>query len=481
VECITSTELSSEELFPGGTLEPPFENAFAHGYYAAQQIEPVQLDSLDCAEQFVIGTVISNNALPDAVRRLTERDFAGETHRRFWRAVMRLNEAGIGFDPVDILADLADHNERKPGEDEYLLSLDEKAKYGTEEEKLPYYVGRMKEKSAERKFDRLLKRAGEEKGRGQKIHEVRLALIRELEQLGETESGNRIISVKEGMDSVFSEFVEIKEGKKDLIGLPSGLSDLDKATGGFRPGELTIVGGRPGQGKSSLLFAVCAHNAKNGTPALIISLEMGAQAVYRRIAYAEAGVDWQAVKTGQAGETDQIAMNEAANRLHHAEKLSVAYLHDCQLQEIKETARAWHRKNPGGLIAIDYLGYIQAPGSENRNHELGAVCRGLHDLAGELDLPILLGSQLNRELEKREGGRPRYSDLRDSGEIEQVADLILLLWLEPEEDLSRLSSLRRAEIIIAKQRDGRIGAIHTQFNPRLARFENLPSRVEKAA
>ena len=110
MECITSTELSSEELFPGGTLEPPFENAFAHGYYAAQQIEPVQLDSLDCAEQFVIGTVISNNALPDAVRRMTERDFAGETHRRFWRAVMRLNEAGIGFDPVDILADLADQD-----------------------------------------------------------------------------------------------------------------------------------------------------------------------------------------------------------------------------------------------------------------------------------------------------------------------------------------------------------------------------------
>lgn|GEM_PF-6101420 len=469
------TSISAEELFPPESQEQPFEDVYTKGYYATEEISPEQADSLDWAEQFVIGTVICKTSLPEATKRLTEQEFTGETHRRFWRAIMRLNEAGVSISEVAIHNDLIDHGERKPGEKEYLFNLDKAAEYGTKEDELPYYVGKIREKSASRKMCRLSKRASEELDRGRKPQEVRLRLIQELEKLGEAGSEKILISVKDGLEPVLSEFLEIKENKREIIGLPSGISDLDRATGGFRPGELTVIGGRPGQGKSSLLFAIPAYNAKNGTPALIISLEMNVQAVYRRVVYAEAGVNWQAVKTGRAMESDQTAMTEAINRLYSTEKLTVAYLNDCQLQEVKETARQWAKKNPGGIIAIDYLGYIKAPGHENRNQELGEVCRGLHDLAGELNIPILLGCQLNRELEKREGGRPKYSDLRDSGEIEQVADLILLLWLEPEENPCNPRPIRPAEIIIAKQRDGVIGAIRVQFNTRLARFENIAS------
>lgn len=256
---------------------------------------------------------------------------------------------------------------------------------------------------------------------------------------------------------------QIEQGGVPAIG--TGLDDLDEIlSGGIRAGELHIVGARPGMGKSALALSIARYVAQSAGPGLIFSLEMSAEQSTRRLLASTARTslkhpDWSKLQ-GAAGSLEQI-------ELWYHDKAGVG------LPEVFSIARATKRRRTLEVVVVDYLQLMKVGEGENRATALGDVSGGLKRMARDLDVPVIALAQLNRQVEQRPGGRPRLSDLRDSGSIEQDADAVWLLW-RPEKYLADASDyVGKAEVQIAKQRDGRTGSVWLSFEEEHVLFGNL--------
>lgn len=279
------------------------------------------------------------------------------------------------------------------------------------------------------------------------------------------------------IEDVFRQ-IEKLDGRM-LTGEATGFYQLDELTSGFQPAELIIVAGRPSMGKTALGLNIAEHMALvEGHPVLFFSLEMSRQQVAQRILCSRARVDSHRLRRGMHSTQELQLLQQVAEEIQH-KPLFIDDTSSLSILEMRARARMAFRRHKIQAIFVDYLQLARAPGAESRQQEVAEISRGLKALAKELNVPVVAMAQLNRNPEDRSGNRPRMSDLRESGAIEQDADLIALLhregYFKDQSDDHPDGTDSEAELIIAKQRNGPVGTVKLQFNRRSTRFENPAS------
>ncbi|MBC7943879.1 MAG: replicative DNA helicase, partial [Burkholderiales bacterium] len=266
-----------------------------------------------------------------------------------------------------------------------------------------------------------------------------------------------------------------RDNPSDITGVPTGFTDLDSKTSGLQPGDLIVVAGRPSMGKTAFALNIAEHVALAGLPVGIFSMEMGGTQLVMRLLGSVGRLDQHKMRTGRLQDDDWRKLTYAIEKLNDA-PIQIDETAAINALELRARARRLHRQyGKLGLIVVDYLQLMSAssPG-ENRATEISQISRSLKALARELDVPVIALSQLNRSVEQRPNKRPMMSDLRESGAIEQDADLILFIYRDevyhPDTQEKGI-----AEILISKQRNGPIGEVKLTFIGEFTRFENYAS------
>lgn len=292
-------------------------------------------------------------------------------------------------------------------------------------------------------------------------------------------------AVARSMSEITTKRLAALDSPKGNRGVKVGLHRLDAMTAGFQPGEMVIIAARPSMGKTALAINMAEGMAADGA-VVVFSLEMSAEALWDRIVGARAGVDIPVLRSGTMGRDQYRAVLGAADAAATL-PMDIIDRADLTITQLRTLARrcVLNRKRAGTpvrAIVIDYLQLLTSPaqGRESRQVEVSAISRGVKALARELDVPVICLSQLNRGAESREGNRPRMSDLRESGSIEQDADVVLLLHREdyyhvndPAWSAANSDKIGKAEIIVAKQRNGPTGVVDLRWNAERTRFENI--------
>jgi len=422
--------------------------------------------------------LIDNGAFDKVGDVVTDGDFYRDDHRRIFRHVSRLIERGKPADVVTVdEAIKVSEDKDKTGGITYLAAL---AGNTPSAHNVRRYAEIVRECAVLRKLievsteiaDSALNRMGKEVG--QLLDEAESKVFQIAEAGARTRQGfieiqPLLTQVMERIDLLYH-----KDNPSDITGIPTGYRDLDRETSGLQPGDLIIIAGRPSMGKTALALNMAEHAAvENKLPVAIFSMEMSGSQLAMRMLGSIGRLDQHKLRTGRLSDDDWNRLTNAVGKLHDAPIL-VDESGALNALELRARARRLHRQYGHlGLIVVDYLQLMQATSQgENRATEISEISRSLKSLAKELKVPVVALSQLSRAVEQRTGPkRPIMSDLRESGAIEQDADLILAIYREevytpdtPEKGV--------AEIIILKQRNGPIGTIKLTFLGEYTRFEN---------
>jgi len=434
--------------------------------------------SIDAEQSVLGGLLIDNGAFDKIGDVVTDGDFYRDDHRRIFRHVSRLIERGKPADVVTVdEAIKVSEDKDKTGGITYLAAL---AGNTPSAHNVRRYAEIVSECAVLRKLievsteiaDSALNRMG--KDVGQLLDEAESKIFQIAEAGARTRQGFMEIQplltqVMERIDLLYH-----KDNPSDITGIPTGYRDLDRETSGLQPGDLIIIAGRPSMGKTALALNMAEHVAvENKLPVAVFSMEMSGSQLAMRMLGSIGRLDQHKLRTGRLSDDDWNRLTNAVGKLHDAPIL-VDESGALNALELRARARRLHRQYGSlGLIVVDYLQLMQATSEgENRATEISEISRSLKSLAKELKVPVVALSQLSRAVEQRTGPkRPIMSDLRESGAIEQDADLILAIYREevytpdtPEKGM--------AEIIILKQRNGPIGTVKLTFLGEYTRFEN---------
>jgi replicative DNA helicase len=282
-------------------------------------------------------------------------------------------------------------------------------------------------------------------------------------------------TIEEILDDELKKMERLSREHTSLTGTPSGFRDLDEITGGFQPGNLIIIAARPSMGKSALVTNM-AENAsiEHGKPVALFSLEMSESELAQRFVASQARIKGDELRKGRVADTKWPKILEASARLAAA-PLYIDDSSDVGILEIRAKARRLHQQSPLGMIIVDYLQLLRPDGRvESRVEQVGQMSRGLKILARELNVPVIALSQLSRAVESRTDKRPILSDLRESGQIEQDADLVAFIYREEYYD-KETERAGIADIIIAKHRNGALGDVELTFAKEYPKFLNYTS------
>ena len=431
------------------------------------------------AEQSVLGGLLLDNAAFDRIGDVVgDADFYRDDHRRIFRQIARLIERGKPADVVTVdEAIKASEDKDKTGGITYLAAL---AGNTPSAHNVRRYAEIVRECAVLRRLievsteiaDGALNRMGKEVG--QLLDEAESKIFQIAEAGARTRQGFMEIQplltqVMERIDLLYH-----KDNPSDITGIPTGYRDLDRDTSGLQPGDLVIIAGRPSMGKTALALNMAEHVAvENKLPVAIFSMEMSGSQLAMRLLGSIGRLDQHKLRTGRLSDDDWNRLTNAVGKLHDAPIL-VDESGALNALELRARARRLHRQYGAlGLIIVDYLQLMQATTEgENRATEISGISRALKSLAKELKVPVVALSQLSRAVEQRTGPkRPIMSDLRESGAIEQDADLILAIYRE-EVYTPDTPDKGIAEIIILKQRNGPIGTVKLTFLGEYTRFEN---------
>jgi replicative DNA helicase len=276
--------------------------------------------------------------------------------------------------------------------------------------------------------------------------------------------------------SLLDRVQEMADNPNDVTGVPTGFYDLDRLTAGFQAGDLVVLAARPSMGKTALAINIAEHVALNeGLPVAVFSMEMGAAQLAVRVVGSIGRIDQSHLRTGKLTDDEWPRLSEAIERLRNV-SLHIDESAGLNSAQLRANARRLARKcGKLGLIVVDYLQLMSGTDSdgENRATELGEISRGLKTLAKELQCPVIALSQLNRSVESRPDKRPMMSDLRESGAIEQDADIIMFIYRDEYYTKEASKDPGVAEIIIAKQRNGPTGTVKLAFLRNITKFESL--------
>ena len=428
------------------------------------------------AEQAVIGGLMLS---PDSLDRvgdlLTENDFYRRDHRLIYRGIRELSEKNKPFDAVT-LGEWFEANglSEQIGGPSYLIEL---ASTTLSAANIRAYAEIVREKSVLRQ----LIEAGTEivndgfQPEGRDSQEVLSAAEMKVFKIAEQGRRGRadFVPLREAMKDAFTILQERYENQGSVTGLPTGFHDLDEMTAGLQPSDLIILAARPAMGKTTLALNMAEYGAlKTKKSVAVFSMEMSASQLAFRLLSSIGRINATRLRTGQLEDEDWSRVNMAIKMLSDV-KIFIDDTPALSPDVLRSKARRIKREHDLGLIVVDYLQLMQVPGSaENRTNEISEISRSLKALAMELKVPVIALSQLNRGLESRTDKRPVMSDLRESGAIEQDADIIMFIYRD-EYYHKDSSDKGLAEVIISKQRNGPTGTVKLKFFGEYTRFDNL--------
>ncbi len=435
------------------------------------------------AEQSVLGGALLDASAWDKIADLIgEQDFYRNEHRLIYRHIARLSDQAKPLDVITVAESLENSGELdRAGGLAYLGSLAQNVPSAAN---IRRYAEIVRERAIMRKLAEVggdiatsaLNPAG--RGADQLLDEAESKVF-EIAEAGER-GRQGFVPIPPLLTKVV-ERIETLYGREDpsvVTGVATGFADLDEKTSGLQPGDLVIVAGRPSMGKTAFSINIAEHVALEvNKPVAIFSMEMGGTQLAMRMIGSVGRLNQHNLRTGRLQDEDWSRMTHALGRLNEA-PIFIDETAGLNALELRSRARRLHRQNDGlGLIVVDYLQLMTSPSnkaSENRATEISDISRSLKALAKELQVPVIALSQLNRSLEQRPNKRPVMSDLRESGAIEQDADLILFIYRD-EVYNSDTPDKGKAEIIIGKQRNGPIGTVELTFRGEYTRFENYAS------
>ncbi|RKQ32953.1 replicative DNA helicase [Oceanobacillus halophilus] len=433
------------------------------------------------AEQSVIGAIfLEPEAFSAASEILLAEDFYRAGHQRIFAAMMKLADRGEPIDVVTVTSFLSDAKQLdEVGGVAYLTQLAESVPTAAN---IEYYCKIVEEKSVLRRLirtatDIVTSSFEKEDEVADVLNEAEKGI---LEVSGRKNSG-AFKSIKDVLIDVYDNIEQLHQQNGDVTGIPTGFRDLDKITSGFQRNDLIIVAARPSVGKTAFALNVAQSVAVNTNENVaIFSLEMGADQLVQRMLCAEGNIDAQRLRNGQLQSEDWGKLTMAMGSLSNAG----IYIDDSpgiRVSEIRSKCRRLKQEHGLGMILIDYLQLIQgsANSKENRQQEVSEISRSLKGLARELNVPLIALSQLSRGVESRQDKRPMMSDLRESGSIEQDADIVGFLYRDDYYD-QESEKQNIIEIILAKQRNGPVGTVELAFVKEYNKFVDLDHRYESS-
>jgi replicative DNA helicase len=435
------------------------------------------------AEQSLLGGLLLDNQAFDRIADLVSaQDFYRDDHRRIYRHIVKLIEAARPADVVTVSESIeASEDKDKTGGPAYLGALAQNTPSALN---IRRYAELVRERAVQRRLAQIATDIAESalspggKEIGQLLDEAESRIL----EVGET--GTRHTAGLEEIKPVLARVLERidhlyhRDNPSDVTGVPTGFHDLDAKTAGLQPGDLIIVAGRPSMGKTAFALNI-AENVALGSllPVAVFSMEMSGTQLATRMLGSIARVDQHKMRTGRLSDQEWHDLSEAMGRLHDA-PIFIDETAALNSLELRTRARRLWRQFGGklGLVVVDYLQLMSstnARGSENRATEISEMSRSLKALAKELKVPVIALSQLSRAVEQRTDRRPMMSDLRESGAIEQDADLILFIYRDEVYSPDKPEVKGRSEVIIGKQRNGPIGKVELTFLGQFTRFENF--------
>lgn len=430
------------------------------------------------SESSLLGALLLNNESHGLVVGLVKTgDFYRHEHKEIFKAIVELIDNGKPADVVTVYEQLASiGRSEEVGGAAYLNNL---AQYVPSASNIIRYAEIVQSKSILRSLiavgDEIVGQAFSTKGMSpeDQLESAEQKILR----IGSYDNPR---SEEKSLSALIPRFNQMLLDRSDnpgkLVGVSTGFSDLDQMTSGLKKGNLIVVAGRPAMGKTSIAMNMAEHCAlQEQLPVLVISLEMTADELTTRLVGSVGRVDQMNLQTAQLENHEWGRVSEAMEKLHSA-PIDIQDAGVKTISEIRAVSRRFlHRHKHIGLIIVDYLQMVSGNGNtqENRATEVGHVSRGLKLLAGELQCPVIALSQLNRSLEDRPDKRPRMSDIRESGSVEQDADVIMFVYRDEVYTKEACLTPGVAEIIIAKQRNGPTGTVRLGWQPMFTRFVGL--------
>ena len=426
------------------------------------------------AERFVLGSILLDDTLyVQAAGTLEPDDFSLEKHRRIFKRMGELQDRGERIDRITVANELMKFNELEACDGlTYLVSLDDGL---PQIPNLDSYIRIVKDKAVLRRIifasQHMMNRCllGEEEP-----GEILAGAEETLLKLGDSRAKSGLLTPGQILESYDGGISAFLDPSKRIKGISTGFAKLDDMTGGMHGGDLIIIAARPSMGKTALALNIAQHVAlKLKQTVAVFSLEMSKESLLTRMLCAAARVDSQKFRTGFLSQEERRKLNHSLHELVEA-PLYIDDTSGVHLMDMHAKLRRLQQEHKIGLVIVDYLQLMTVPGrTENRNQEISTISRGLKLLAKELKVPMLVLSQLSRAPETRPGDhRPQLSDLRESGSIEQDADLVGFIFREEVYNREREDLRGLAELIVAKQRNGPVGTVNLVFLHAQTKFEN---------
>jgi replicative DNA helicase len=424
------------------------------------------------AEESVLGALLlSPEAANDVMDKLVADDFYVPAHQAIFEAMVLLYNSNQPIDAVTVSEELRRRGELdKVGGIAYLTRLVDVVPTASNVE---YYAGIVEEHGLRR---RLIKAGSVVTDLAFRTEEEVVAVIDRAEQqvllVAEKRVGDGMLAVGPLFESAIEHIEQLEATGSEVTGIATGFRDLDRKLAGLQKANLVVIAARPSMGKSALTLNIATNVAGSGKVVAIFSMEMAKEEVVQRILCSVGRVDSTKLRTGQLGAQNWDRVVAAANRMFKA-PIFVDDTSVVTVTDIRAKCRRLKRTRGLDLVVVDYLQLMQGITRENRQQEIAEISRGLKNLARELEVPIIAVSQLNRSVEQREDRRPRLSDLRESGAVEQDADVVIFIYRHEYYHPEDVEKKGMAEVIIAKHRAGATGTVEMTFLPDFTRFADL--------
>lgn len=422
------------------------------------------------AEQAVLGSLMLNNAaLSDVADVLEVADFYREDHREIYRAILECDRQHVAFDAVTLSERLQASNKLEGvGGLAYLATITRDTPTAAN---VRSYTGVVREKAQFRRLQAAVSTASDAvlnpQGTAAQALDAAQSVFMELDFQG-TATGPALLV--DGFGAWVDELDKRQQSGERIHGITTGFEDLDRLTGGLLGGQLIVLAGRPGEGKTTLAYCIAQNAAIKRIPSIMFSLEMQREELLTRSVSSLTGLDAERLKSAELDGADWQKITDASAKL----KGAPLYIDDTgglSINQIRSRARKMKKRHGIRLIVVDYLQLVSNR-SDTREQEIAGISRELKKLGKELNVPVIALSQLNRAVEQRASKRPVLSDLRESGAIEQDADIVAFIYRDEDAD-------GVTELLIAKHRNGRQGTVLLGYQPQFNRFVNLDRTAQE--
>ena len=437
------------------------------------------------AEKAVLGSMMKDqDAVSDVIDRLRADDFYLKEHQQIYEVMLDMYRKSVGIDLMTVYSAL---NEKKltelVGGMTYLSQLVNEAIVSSNAK---YYAetvvakARMRQLIKEAEAMRSQAYAG-----GKDAEDILDRAEQRIFEIAHRAQKKNYVSINTVFEENMRQLQELEKNKGQIPGIATGFRDVDKILTGIQPSDLVILAARPGMGKTSFALNIAANVAEAGKSVLVFSLEMSKEQLGQRVLSMESSVEMEKMKTGNLSPDEWMALSEAQDNFEDR-KIFIDEVPEMTLLEMKNKCRRLKAEQGLDLVIIDYLQLMSLGyGGDNRTNEVSAITRAIKIMAKELDVAIILLSQLNRDAERRTDHRPQLADLRDSGSIEQDADIVIFLKREDyynknEDDPAEINPNvgNTCEVIIAKHRNGDIGSCNLAWVAKYTKFGNLAHTFE---